>query len=308
MPLIPQGVIVGFALIAAGVVLDLIWPQQLFFVSIGTGFGPVLTAIGAIVMACVLGPALLRRDATQWRAIAHEARERATVWEQRARAQENAHRRFMRELDHELKNPLQAMKAALAELSESDAGNVAINTARAQTDRLRSLVAALRQVANIAPDRLALEPVDLDELVRDAVELTRATDPQGRTRVRISAQRIPWRPAPVMVDRELVSFAVYNLLDNALKYSPGDRVVEVRLYEDGAHATIEVADAGLGIEQVDLPHVTEELFRAARTDGIDGSGLGLALVNRVAEAHDGQLKIRSRAEEGTSVALQLPLA
>jgi two-component system OmpR family sensor kinase len=213
----------------------------------------------------------------------------------------------MRELDHELKNPLQAIKTAFADLEDTSCMTEATQTARGQVDRLRVLSGRLRQVASVTSDTLAREPVDLDELVRDAVELAGAAVPGAAGRVRLVAQQIPWRPAPVQADRELLSHAIYNLLDNALKYSPADRPVEVRLREDGATAVIEVADAGCGIDPEDLPHVTEELYRSDRTRGVQGTGLGLALVNRVATAHRGELEVRSRPGEGTVATLRLPL-
>ena len=99
---------------------------------------------------------------------------------------------------------------------------------------------------------------------------------------------------------------MYNLLDNALKFSPPDAAVEVRAREDGTGTTIEVADTGPGIAEEDLPHVREELFRGQGAQGVEGSGLGLALVERVAALHGGELLIRSRAGQGTVAALHLP--
>jgi two-component system OmpR family sensor kinase len=307
LPHVPQLLIVGLAALVLGVLLDALWPQRLWSLTVRWGLGPVLSVIGIVLTITVLGPAVLRREARRAGAAARDAGERAQRWEGQARAQEEAHARFMRELDHELKNPLQAIKTAFADLEETDGLSESIKTARSQVDRLGTLSGRLRQVASVTSDRLVREPVDLDELVRDAVDLARAAAPGSADRVHLVVQQIPWRPAPVQADRELLSHAIYNLLDNALKYSPMERLVEVRLREDGTSATIEVADAGGGIDPEDLPHVVEELYRGERTQGVDGSGLGLALVNRVASAHGGQLELRSRPGEGTVATLRLPL-
>jgi len=271
------------------------------------GAGPVLSLIGIVLATAVVGPALLQREARAARTLADEASERAQLWQDRASAQADAHARFMRELDHELKNPLQAIKTAFADLEETDGLTESIQTARGQVDRLRTLSARLRQIASVTSERIAPEPVDLHELVQDAVELARAAVPGSADRVHLVVQQIPWRPAPVQADRELLSHAIYNLLDNALKYSPEEQLVEVRLREDGTTASIEVADAGCGIDPDDLPHVMEELFRSDRAQSVEGSGLGLALANRVAAAHGGQLEVRSRPGEGTVATLRLPL-
>jgi len=308
VPHVPQALVAGLAAVLLGILLDVLWPQQLLFMTLRTGLGPILALLGIVLAVAVLGPALLRRDVRRARTAATHAAERAKHWEERARAQEDAHARFMRELDHELKNPLQAIKAAFADLEETDGLTESIQTARGQVDRLRTLAGRLRQLASVTPARLAREPVDLDELVRDAVDLAAAAVPGSADRVQLIAQQIPWRPAPVQADRELLSHAIYNLVDNALKYSPPDGKVEVRLHEDGSIATIQVADAGFGIDPKDLPFVVEELYRGTRTQGVDGSGLGLALVNRVAHAHGGQLDVRSRPGKGTIATLRLPLA
>jgi two-component system, OmpR family, sensor kinase len=256
-------------------------------------FAVEVKRLGAALAVAVIGPGLVRRQSRRSRAAIKDLTERAGRWEERACAQEQAHARFMRELDHELKNPLQAIKTAFADLEETAGLSESVQTARGQVERLRTLSGRLRQVASVTPERLVREPVDLDEVVKETVDLARAAVPGSAERVRLVAQQIPWRPAPVLADRELLSHAIYNLLDNALKYSPVDRPVEVRLREDGATATIEVADAGTGIDPADLPHVTEELYRGDRTHGVEGSGLGLALVNRVAVAHGGRLDLRA---------------
>jgi len=99
-----------------------------------------------------------------------------------------------------------------------------------------------------------------------------------------------------------------NLLDNALKFTrAGDRV-EVRVMEDGEWAVVEVADTGPGIPAEELPHIFEELYRGSNARGIPGSGLGLALVQRIVALHGGEVTVRSREGQGTVVRVRLPLA
>jgi two-component system OmpR family sensor kinase len=110
-----------------------------------------------------------------------------------------------------------------------------------------------------------------------------------------------------MADRDLLYLAVYNLLDNALKFTrPGD-TVEVRAFEDGASVVIEVADTGPGIPEDELPHVWEELYRGQGARAAPGSGLGLALVRAIVELHGGQINLRSRAGQGTVFTVRLPI-
>ncbi|KAB2855248.1 MAG: sensor histidine kinase, partial [Anaerolineae bacterium] len=107
-------------------------------------------------------------------------------------------------------------------------------------------------------------------------------------------------------DRDLLFLATFNLLDNAIKYTrPGD-TIELRAFESGPMVTIEIADTGPGIAEDELPYVWDELYRGHATRGVEGSGLGLTLVRAIIERHGGQTTIRSRAGQGTVVAVRVP--
>jgi signal transduction histidine kinase len=109
-------------------------------------------------------------------------------------------------------------------------------------------------------------------------------------------------------DRDLLVLAVYNLVDNALKFTSAKEPVEVRALDEGKDIVVEVADSGAGISSEDLPKIFEELYRGSNAHSTDGSGLGLALVNRIVTLHGGQVQVRSRQEEprGTVFTLRLP--
>jgi K+-sensing histidine kinase KdpD len=84
-------------------------------------------------------------------------------------------------------------------------------------------------------------------------------------------------------DRDLLALAVFNLVENALKFTYGKEAVEVRALEDGKAIVIEIADSGPGIPPDELSKIFEELYRGANARGIEGSGLGLALAQRIVE-------------------------
>ncbi len=298
---------VGLAAAAVGAALDQLWPDAPVRLRLETGPGPVLFGAGAGLTIAVAAWWLLSRRLRYERTAAAAARGLAETWEERARSQETAHRRFMRELDHELKNPLQAIKTAFADLDARDGSSASVETARRQVERLRHLSGRLRQLATVESGTLVREQVDLEELVQEAIELARAAVPGADSRIALSSQRVPWRPEPVLADRELLAHAVYNLLDNALKYSGPGMPVEVHLRDDGAWTMIEIADVGCGVQGDDLPHVFEELYRGQQARDLEGSGLGLSLARRVAVAHGGDLELRSRLGQGTIAVLKLPL-
>jgi signal transduction histidine kinase len=119
---------------------------------------------------------------------------------------------------------------------------------------------------------------------------------------------MPWPVSDVWGDRDLLVLVFRNLLDNALKFSAPEGQVEVRVTEDGRMAIIEVVDTGPGVPPEEIPHIFEELYRGENARGVPGSGLGLRLVERIVELHDGAVQVRSKPERGTVFTVRLPQA
>ena len=157
------------------------------------------------------------------------------------------------------------------------------------------------RLADLETRPLEPERVDLEELLGEVVELLQAPD-----RIELDVQHRPWALPPVQGDRELLLLAFRNLVENALNYSEG--VVEVRARQAGERLQVEVIDTGRGIPQADLPHVREELFRASNVHDIPGSGLGLAMTDRIIVRHGGGLDLRSRPGLGTIATVELGVA
>jgi len=230
-----------------------------------------------------------------------------------AQAQEQAadeRRRFLRRLDHELKNPLTAIRAGLANLawvSSEEAQGEALSSVEAQTLRLSRLAADLRKLAELETRPLERTSVNMADLLQEVLEIARERPEGAERRLRLTVPQAPWPLPNVDGDQDLLFLAVHNLVDNALKFTaPGD-TVEIRAFEDGATVVIEVADTGPGIPEEEVPHVWEELYRGQGARGVQGSGLGLALVQAIVERHGGQTGLRSRAGQGTMFTLRLPL-
>jgi signal transduction histidine kinase len=116
---------------------------------------------------------------------------------------------------------------------------------------------------------------------------------------------------PLLVgDDEALSAAVHNLVDSAVKYSPGRPAVWLSAEASEGRVTVCVRDEGVGISQEDAPHVFERHYRGCgeTTRQVKGSGLGLALVKHIVAAHDGTVEFASRPGEGTAFLLRLPAA
>ncbi len=218
-------------------------------------------------------------------------------------------RRFLRRLDHELKNPLTAIRAGLANLAEMPSGEPrqeALTSVEAQALRLSRLSSDLRKIAELEVRLVEHSPVDVQQLLRDAFSMAQDQPVAAERNLNLSIPQAPWPLPKVRGDFDLLLLAVHNLLENALKFTrPGD-TLELRAFEDGSEIVIEVADTGPGIPEDEQPHVWEELYRGEAGRGIPGSGLGLALVRAIAERHNGRVTLRSRVGQGTVFSLRLP--
>jgi len=261
----------------------------------------VAPLVGVLLTSLLFALLLLQRHADQ-------IIRRAISQHQGAAAEER--RRFLQRLDHELKNPLTAMRAGLANLAwlaPEETGREALHSVEAQTLRLSRLAADLRKLAELETRDLESAPVDMGPLLQEVLAVAQERPEAGQRRLTLSLPQAPWPLPAVEGDQDLLFLAVHNLVDNALKFTaPGD-TVEIRAFEDGARVVIEVADTGSGIPGEEVPHIWDELYRGQGARGVPGSGLGLALVRAIAERHGGQVNLRSRSGEGSVFALRLPL-
>lgn len=222
------------------------------------------------------------------------------------------HQRFLARLDHELKNPLTAIRATAvaAQAGSADASaptphlEDAWRTVDAQAQKLSTLVRDLRKLADLETRPLDSEPIDLESLVAEAITALEQQHPQTRGRITFAVTRVPW-PVPVLnADVDLLSLVIDNVLGNAAKYSSAGPI-EVRLREENGGAVLEVADSGRGVPAADLPTVFDELARAQNARDISGSGIGLTLVATVVRRHGGDVSIRSIEGAGTVVTIRL---
>jgi two-component system OmpR family sensor kinase len=261
----------------------------------------------AVLVAGLAVSAVLSSALGSWQAAGRRCR--AQMDEARTQAA-GERRRFLQRLDHELKNPLTAIRAGLANVA-GDPGlagqGETVKGIEAQVVRLSRLTSDLRKLAELEERPLERRPVDVAQLLEEAVAVARDQAPAGGRRLTLTLPQAPWPVPSVPGDWDLLFLATYNLLDNALKFSGEGDAIEVRAFEDGTFVAIEVADTGPGIPRDEIPRVWQELYRGEEARGVPGSGLGLALVRAIAERHGGRVRLRSRAGQGTVVTMRLPL-
>ena len=224
-------------------------------------------------------------------------------------ASERKLRRFVADASHELRTPLSAVRA-YAELYERGAAERPDDLERSmkgisrESERMSVLVEDLLLLARLDDGRpLEREPVELDEVVGEAVETAQAVDPDR-------AIELHAEPATVLGDRVRLRQIVDNLLANVRAHTPPGTPASVSVTRRNGSAEIAVTDAGPGLDEEHLEHLFERFYRAdpSRARASGGVGLGLAIVAAVAEAHGGTASASSRPGEGTTVAIALPLA
>jgi two-component system OmpR family sensor kinase len=215
--------------------------------------------------------------------------------------------RFLRRLDHEIKNPLMGIQMALDNLSQEDdlQKRQKIRSAIGeQIVRLTRLVADLRRIGDMEKHEIEYLPVDPNMLLRDAFQML--SDESAMTERKIEID-VPANLPPIIGDYDLLLLAIHNLLTNALKYTRKGDKIRLAAHVDDACLRVAVLDTGPGIAPEDLPYVMDELYRSQHVKDIPGSGVGLSLVKRILERHHGKITLHSRVNEGTVVVLCLPL-
>jgi two-component system sensor histidine kinase SenX3 len=150
------------------------------------------------------------------------------------------------------------------------------------------------------------EPVLVNLVMAEAAERVRAAAEQHKVEVVLVE---PEPPVAVMGDRRQLTSAIYNLLENAVKFSYENAQVRCEGRIDDGDVLIEVADRGVGIPARDLQRIFERFYRVdqGRSRSTGGTGLGLAIVRHVAANHRGSVQVESREGEGSTFTFRLPL-
>lgn len=204
--------------------------------------------------------------------------------------------RFLRNVSHELKTPLTALREGAELLNDQVAGPLApqqrqvVAIMRDNSIKLQRMIEGLLdyQRALHAAASLDLQPVELDALVRDSARAHQLA-------ARAKRQHVALDLAPVMVraDPGKLRSIVDNLLGNAVKFAPEGGSISVVAREQDGEATLEVIDSGPGVPAEERESIFDSFFRGrAKASGrIEGSGLGLAIVREFVEAHGGQIAV-----------------
>ena len=236
------------------------------------------------------------------------ARLQRRIMEHRAEQEAVAYRdRILEAISHEMKTPLAILTGQLKQL-EVTAGSVEpadlekiVASIGRQVIRLRRLVTQFLDYIRVEAGHglsLNTRPVD----VRTIVEATAETvADEGRLRL-----DLPEDLPPAEADTNRLDLALANLISNALKYAPRPTPVTVTAREAGRHVEISVIDEGPGIPLSEQPRLFDKFARGSEDSGVEGSGLGLYMTRQMMQSQGGQVRLSSRAGEGSRFTLVLP--
>ncbi len=222
---------------------------------------------------------------------------------------EAVRRDFVANVSHELKTPVGALGLLAETLAVEDDAEVVHRLAqRVQTEAFRvgriidDLLNLSRLEAEEAPSH---ESTPVDEVVSQAVDQVRPVAALRQVDVEVASVPRHWR---VTGDRRQLVSALFNLMENAVKYSDPGSTVQVRAGTDGRAVDLEVRDHGIGIPSRDLDRIFERFYRVDQGRGREtgGTGLGLSIVRHVAHNHGGEVLVESREGEGSTFTLRLP--
>jgi CHASE2 domain-containing sensor protein/signal transduction histidine kinase len=212
-------------------------------------------------------------------------------------------------LSHDMRSPLSAILAILGHPDFKTAPVALRQRIEGQTRRTLELADAFVRLAQAESARYKFEQIDLTHVVRDAADAVWGLSQSAGVKVRFEPEDVEY---VVLADRRLLTRALINLLDNAIKFSPRGETVSCRLMPDDlkgvAAVACEIADRAGGMAQAQLADLFHR-FATSRDDvtGSQGVGLGLALVHTVATRHHGLIRCESAQGEGTIFTLTLPL-
>jgi two-component system, OmpR family, sensor histidine kinase KdpD len=239
--------------------------------------------------------------------------ERASLSEQARQAEllqttEKLQTALLNSISHDLRTPLVTITGALSSLREEtpvldqEGRRSLIETAYEEAERLNRLVGNLLNMTRLEAGaiHLNLVPCDIQDAIGAALE--QLGERLGKRPVQVDLQ--PDLPI-IPLDFALFVQALVNVLDNALKYSPVEAPIEVRVSQSENWLKIEVFDQGIGIPPEDLQKIFDKFYRVQRPESVSGTGLGLAISKGIIEAHGGMVKAYNRPGGGTIITIML---
>jgi signal transduction histidine kinase len=220
---------------------------------------------------------------------------------------------FISNVSHELKSPLTSIRMMTEMLYHSrveteERKSVYYSAMLEESEHLSHLIDNILDFSRMDDERKKYDfkDVDMDELLVKFLESTRERLPVSGFDIRYSC---PDRVPVIQADRDAMLQVFYNLIDNAIKFSGTSRDIDVSLSSGEEELLFCVKDYGIGISAKDQGRIFDRFYRSDETQkqGIRGSGIGLTIVRKIVEAHNGVIEVESEAGKGSTFTIRLPL-
>jgi len=231
----------------------------------------------------------------------------------RAEADRMRYQQAMHFVTHEMRTPLSAIQGSselISRYSLTDEKRKQIaDLINSESKRLARMIEVFLNVERLSAGQMELKREDIE--IREMVETCaqRARPLADRKRITLALQPIT-EALRVTGDRELMEYACYNLLTNAVKYSPQQTEVTVSAWHDNGRIRVAVKDQGIGMDQKELKKIFQKFYRTkkAEASGEAGTGIGLSIVQQIVEQHGGVIEVVSKPGAGSCFTLVLPAA
>ncbi len=231
-------------------------------------------------------------------------------WWRKAEADKARYQQAMHFVTHEMRTPLTAIQGSSElmtryNLSEEKRRQIA-ELINSESKRLGRMIETFLSVERLSAGQMELrrEPFEADDVVAACV--ARARPLAERKRIQVQVQAVTG--GALLGDRELMEYAIYNLLTNAIKYSPPDTVVTVGGERRGERVRIAVRDQGIGMDRQELRKIFQKFYRTRRAEasGEAGTGIGLSIVQEIIRQHSGTIEVTSEPGKGSCFTVVLP--
>jgi signal transduction histidine kinase len=219
--------------------------------------------------------------------------------------------RFTTDVSHELRTPVSVIvsqtQMALTRERAASEYRETLEACQRAAQRMRGLIESLMQLARLdaGQEHFRREPFDLAAVAMDAANLMQPLADERRIKLITQLD-----PAPTEGDSDRISQVTFNLITNAIHYTPEGGVITLSTSLEKNFAIFRVIDSGIGIPPQDLPRIFDRFYRVEKSRSREkgGSGLGLAISKAIVAAHSGTIEISSQPLKGSTFAVKLPTA
>ncbi|MGD0785532.1 MAG: ATP-binding protein [Sedimentisphaerales bacterium] len=290
LPIVSSGKTI--AVIRTAISIDMI-DDTLHYIYIKIVSAAILVSV---IVAFLSGAILILNDVTRFRRL------------------ENIRKDFVANVSHELKTPITSIKGFVETLLEGGVKdpqqvNQFLEVIAKHTERLNAIVEDLLSLSRLEESRskrdFVLKKVYLKSILSAAIELSGIKAHQKRITINLNCLD----DLKVNANTLLLEQAVFNLIDNAIKYSEPDNIIKITAQESEKELLISVQDNGCGIEQKHLPRLFERFYVVdkSRSRKLGGTGLGLSIVKHIVQLHNGSVSVESTPSKGSTFTIHLPI-